>query len=150
MKLKVKKRTDLVEHAVEIMSRTAEEIRGIAAVGGAQVLLRLAENPVTAGELADALHEDEEDIGDSLEIFEEFGIIDIFDSEGPTYVWLEYPEEIRFLVTERPTVKKKLEGAVSEIEEMIQRETPSSEEEIQDFSVLLEMVEQMKKDYGIE
>lgn len=150
MELKVKKRTDLVQYAIDVMSRAAEEIRGIAAVGGAQVLLRLAENPVTPEELADALHEDADDIAESLEIFEEFGIVDIADPEGPSYVFLEYPEEIRFLVTDRPSVKRTLENAVKAIVEAVKKEIPTTEEENQDLFVLSHMVEQMKKDYGIE
>lgn len=150
MELKVKKRTDLVQNAIDVMSRTAQEIRGTAAVGGAQILLRLAEKAVTPGELADALHEDEDDIAESLEIFEEFGIVNIVDPEGPSYVFAGYPEDIQFLVTDRPAVKKKLEEAVRALEEMVQKEKPATEEENLDLDILSQMVEQMKKDYGIE
>jgi DNA-binding transcriptional regulator GbsR (MarR family) len=150
MNLKVKNRMDLVQYAVDVMSRTAEEIRGLAAVGGVQVLLRLSETPVTPKELAEALKEDEEDIADSLEIFEEFGIVDIVDPDGPSYTYLGYPEEIKFLITNRPTVKQKFEDAVKAIENVLSREMPAAEEENRDCAILLEMVHQMKKDYDIE
>lgn len=149
MQLKVKKRLDIVQYVAKTMGRVSEETRGQAAVGEIQVFLRLCEGEVTPKDLADALDVDEDSVAESLEIFEEFGIVDICDADIPTYTYVGYPEEIKFLLSSKANVKKKFADAINDVESLVQSQNPQTPEEEQDLHILLEMVAQMKKDFGV-
>jgi DNA-binding transcriptional regulator GbsR (MarR family) len=149
MQLKVKKRMDIVQYIVKTMGRVSEETRGQAAVGEIQVLLRLCEGEVTPKDLADALEVDEDKVAESLEIFEEFGIVDICDADIPTYTYAGYPEEIKFLLSSKANVKKKFGDAINDVESLVKNQHSQTPEEEQDLRVLSEMVAQMKKDFGV-
>ncbi|KYK36085.1 MAG: hypothetical protein HXS46_07645 [Theionarchaea archaeon] len=149
MQLKVKKRLDIVQYAMDAMGQVAEDIRGQSTVGSVQVLLRLSDGEITPQDLADILREDEDEIAESLEIFEEFGIVDIVDPDIPSYQYNGYPEEIKFLLANKAAVKKKFEDAITHIEEMISQQTAQTETEKKDLDILSSMTAQMRKDYDI-
>ena len=149
MNLKVKERMDLVQYAVDAMGRVAEEIRGQSTVGSVQVLLRLSEGEVTPKELADALDAEEDEVAESMEVFEEFGIIEVVDSAVPSYVYVGYPDEIKFLLANKAAVKKKFESAIKDIETVLDQQTPQTDREKNDFAVVSTMVQQMRKDYDL-
>jgi len=140
---------DLVQHALDAMGRVAEEIRGQSTVGSVQVLLRLSEGEVTSKDLAEALDAEEDEIAESMEVFEEFGIVEICDPDIPSYKYLGYPEEIKFLLANKAAVKKKFEEAITEIAEGLSQQTPQTDVEKNDLAILSAMVQQMKKDYDI-
>lgn len=149
MQLKVKKRLDVVQDAIDTMGKVAEDIRGQSTVGGVQVLLRLSDGEITPQDLADILRVDEDEIAESLEIFEEFGIVDIVDPDIPSYQYNGYPEEIKFLLANKAAVKKKFEDAITHIEEMISQQIAQTETEKKDLDILSSMTAQMRKDYDI-
>lgn len=149
MQLKVKKRMDLVQYAVETMGRVSEETRGQAAVGAIQVLLRLSEGEVTPQELAESLKMDTEEVAESMEIFEEFGIVEVADPSVPSYTYLCYPEEIKVLLASKPKVREKFGEAVSDIESVIKGQQPQTPEEENDLRVLMSMVAEMRKDFDV-